>query len=255
MTSAVVTKRREDAPPGFFAFEAAGLRWLGEATATGGAPVVEVLDVGERSISLARLTEVTPTSAAAEAFGRALATTHAAGAPAFGAPPAGWTGDGWIGRQVAAMGAHDRWGESFAQLRLLPYARAARAVGTLSDAGLAGVERVCERLSAGEFDDGRPPERIHGDLWAGNLLFTPDGGVLIDPSAHGGSGQTDLAMLALFGAPQLGRIEAAYAEMARLPDDWRERTGLHQLHPVLVHAVSHGPSYGRHAEALAARYA
>ena len=49
------------------------------------------------------------------------------------------------------------------------------------------------------FDDGSAPARLHGDLWAGNLLWTADGGVLIDPAAHGGHRETDLAMLALFG--------------------------------------------------------
>ena len=32
-------------------------------------------------------------------------------------------------------------------------------------------------------------------------MWTPDGVVLIDPAAHGGHRETDLAMLALFGCP------------------------------------------------------
>jgi fructosamine-3-kinase len=31
--------------------------------------------------------------------------------------------------------------------------------------------------------------------------------------------------------------------------------GLHQLHPLLVHAVTHGAGYGAEAETVAARYA
>ena len=54
-------------------------------------------------------------------------------------------------------------------------------------------------------------------------------------------------MLALFGTQHLDRVEAAYAEAARLPAGWPERIGLHQLHPLLVHAVTHGPSYGHEA--------
>ena len=98
-----------------------------------------------------------------------------------------------------------------------------------------------------DFDDDRPPARIHGDLWAGNLIWTADGAVLIDPAAHGGHGLTDLAMLALFGAPGLVAILGAYAEAADLPDGWRDLIGLHQLHPLLVHAVTHGPRYGAEA--------
>ena len=33
------------------------------------------------------------------------------------------------------------------------------------------------------------------------MMWTPDGVVLIDPAAHGGHRETDLAMLALFGCP------------------------------------------------------
>jgi len=257
-------KRRADAPPDFFAWEAAGLGWLAEAEPAGGVTVVGVRDVGERHIALDRIEPAHPTAAAAEALGRALAITHAAGADAFGAGPPGWRGDGFIGRQGLPMKQFRRWGEFYATTRLLPYATAAERHGTLSPAGARLVDRVCERLVAGEFDDGRPPARIHGDLWGGNVLYTraEQGGpearraaVLIDPAAHGGHGQTDLAMLDLFGTPYLERVRAAYAEAAELPAAWRELTGLHQLHPLLVHAVSHGSSYGQEAVAIARRYA
>ncbi len=152
---------------------------------------------------LQRLQSARPTPAAAEAFGRALWHTHAAGAAAFGQPPDGWTGDGYIGQQRMTMEPAPTWGRFFAEQRILPYARQARDRGNLSAAGAAAVDRVSDRLAAGEFDDDAPPARIHGDLWAGNVIFTPDGVVLIDPAAHGGHGLTDLAMLHLFGAPHL----------------------------------------------------
>jgi fructosamine-3-kinase len=138
---------------------------------------------------------------------------------------------------------------------MLAYARPARDQGTLSPRGAGLVDRVAERLRAGEFDDGRTPARIHGDLWSGNVIFTEVGVVLIDPAAHGGHGLTDLAMLHLFGAPHLETITAAYAEAAHLDRDWPDLVGLHQLHPLLVHAVSHGAGYGAEAERIAARYA
>ena len=81
---------------------------------------------------------------------------------------------------------------------------------------------MADRLRAGDFDDDRPPARIHGDLWSGNVVFTADGVVMIDPAAHGGHGLTDLAMLHVFGVPGLDRISAAYAEEARLEPGWRD---------------------------------
>lgn len=207
------------------------------------------------SIVLARVEATQPSTTAAEDFGRSLAATHGSGAAAFGAGPPGWTGDGFIGRQVLALEPQPTWGSFYASTRLMPYAEAAHQIGNLSDSALTAVHRVCTRLQAGEFDDDRPAARIHGDLWGGNVIYADTGVVLIDPAAHGGHGQTDLAMLSLFGLPLLDRVEAAYAEAAGLPADWRDRTDLHQLHPLLVHAVTHGPSYGAEAARAAARYA
>ena len=60
-------------------------------------------------------------------------------------------------------------------------------------------------------------------------------------------------MLALFGLPQLDRVIAAYHEAWPLADGWRERVPLHQLHPLLVHAVLFGGGYGARAVAAARR--
>ncbi len=187
-------KHWPEAPADFFAVEAAGLRWLAAAAA---AAVVDVLETDRTSITVTRLDPVPPSSAAAVEFGTALARTHGAGAAAFGEPPAGWTGDGYIGRQRLTLRPEPRWGPFYAGQRMLPYARAARELGHLTPQQLTPIERLAERIAAGDFDDDRPPARIHGDLWSGNLLSTDRGLVLIDPAAHGGHGLTDLAMLTL----------------------------------------------------------
>ena len=251
--TASFTKRSADHEPDFYAVEAAGLRWLA-AAGPGAARVAQVLAVDDHSIVLERLEPVRPDRAAAEAFGRALAATHAAGAAAFGQPPDGWDGPGYIGQQPMTMQPDDAWGRFYAEQRMLPFARRARDLGHLSAAAYARVERVAERLVGGEFDDDRAVARIHGDLWSGNVPFTADGVVLIDPAAHGGHGLTDLAMLHVFGAPHLDAITGGYAAAADLPDGWPDLVGLHQLHPLLVHAVSHGPAYGLEAGRVAERY-
>ena len=61
-------------------------------------------------------------------------------------------------------------------------------------------------------------------------------------------------MLGLFGLPHLADVVAAYHEAAPLAAGWRERTGLHQLHPLLVHAILFGGSYGSRAGQVAGRY-
>ena len=48
---------------------------------------------------------------------------------------------------------------------------------------------------------------------------------------------------------------AAYADAsAHLPSGWRDLVPLHQLHPLLVHAVLFGGGYGDRAVAAASRY-
>ncbi len=251
-------KRRPDAPDLFFEAEAAGLRWLGEVEADGGARIVDVIDVRPGVIELERIHGARPTPEAAHAFGAALAITHLAGADAFGAPPQDWRGPLYIGRRRLPVAHETSWGRFYARDRILPYLPIAVEAGAVSADRLPDIESAVERIESGELDDDEPPARIHGDLWNGNLLWDAAGGILIDPAAHGGHRVTDLAMLALFGCPYFDEIVAGYDAAAwdrakPLPWFWRDRIPLHQLHPLAVHAASYGPSYGRalHEAALA----
>ena len=186
-------------------------------------------------------------------FGADLARTHAAGAESWGSPPPGWPeAHGWIGTQRMPLLPAERWGQMYAEQRLLPFIEAAAKQFSAKDR--ATLDAVCERLRSGEFDDVDAPARIHGDLWSGNAVPTANGITLIDPAAHGGHPVTDLAMLDLFGYPELETVFCAYeAESGTLPTGWRDLIGLHQLHPLLVHTVTHSPAYGREAVDIAAR--
>jgi fructosamine-3-kinase len=235
------------APPSFLSCEADGLRWLGAASAGGGVPVPRVVDDAGGSLVLEWIEPAGPTAAAAERFGRELAATHRAGAPRFGAAV-----DGWIGPLALPNGGPappTDWPSFYATDRIEPYLRAAADRGGISGVDAEAVRRLMARIGevAGAAG-GEPPARIHGDLWSGNLVWAAGGRVyLVDPAAHGGHRETDLAMLALFGAPHLDIIRAAYDEAWPLADGWRRRVALHQLHPLLVHAVLFGGSYGARA--------
>lgn len=242
-------------PDGYADWEAAGLRWLGQAASTGGAATVEVIEVTPTALVLESLTSIAPTREDAKHFGQELAATHLHGAPAFGAPPPGWIGTGWLGpaQDVLSMPVDPSptWGAFYAQQRILHTLALGRQRGLWSGTDGAVFEAAADRIQSGVFDDGTPPARLHGDLWSGNLMWTERGCVLIDPAAHGGHPETDLAMLALFGAPHLETIVSAYLDVNPLSPDWRSRIGLHQLHPVMMHAVLFGGGYLRQAYQLA----
>ncbi len=254
---ATFRKASRDAPSGYFEWEAAGLRWLAAAEKDGGAAVVPVLEVGEHHLDLRRLTQAAPTAGAARAFGAGLARTHAAGAEAYGAGPPGWGGDGFFGPLEEPLpmllGRWDSWGTFFGEARVAPLVRAARDAGLYDGHAARTFDRVVERLTAGTFDTDDRPARLHGDLWSGNVMWTAEGAVLIDPAAHGGHRETDLALLALFGAPHLDEVRRGYEGVQPLADGWPERVGLHQLHCLLVHALVFGGGYVRQALAAAQR--
>ena len=248
-------KRSAAAPPGYFAWEASGLRWLRDA---GGAAVVEVLDIAPDHLDLEHLRVALPSHERAELLGRGLAVTHRAGAPAFGSGPPGWRGNGWLGPLdeplPLPLGGWPTWGAFLATARIAPLVRRGRDRAVLSRADTAVLDRFTATVDDGRYDTGEAPARLHGDLWSGNVLWTADGAVLIDPAAHGGHREADLAMLALFGCPHLDRLLAAYDEAAPLADGWRDRVLLHQVHPLLLHAVLFGGSYVRQCVAAAATF-
>lgn len=246
----VFAKTAPASMPGAIEAEAASLAWLAEP---GTVAVPAVLGHSDRWLVTEHVEAAVPTAAAAEELGRGLARLHAAGAPAFGAAPPGGPADAWIGLAPMRNETAADWPTFYAEHRVEPYLRRAVDSGALSAADGAVVSQVCADLDrlAGPVE---PPARLHGDLWSGNVHWGADRAWLIDPAAHGGHRETDLAMLHLFGCPHLDRIVAAYQEVHPLADGWRDRIALHQLFPLLVHAVLFGGGYGAQA-ARAARAA
>ena len=229
--------RRKHQSPRATAAEAAGLRWL---RVDGGPPVPFVHGAAGGELVIEEIPHGEPDLQAAVTFGRRLAALHLAGAPAFGTPPPGGPREATIGTATMVNEPAPEWPSWFASQRIEPYAR---------EAGI-DVSEVCAHIDelAGPPE---PPARLHGDLWSGNVLWGADGQVwLIDPAAHGGHRESDLAMLQLFGCPFLDHVLGAYREVAPLADGWQARVPLHQLFPLLVHAVLFGGGY--RAQALSA---
>lgn len=247
----VFAKTLPGAPEGFFRAEATGLRLL---RSTGTVPVPDVLAVAEDMIVLDWLEPTEPTSEQAEQLGRELAALHLAPAPHYGTAHPAWIGSLPLPSPAAGhpVTSPEDWPDFHVGYRLLPYLQQATDNGAICGRDAAVVEEVCARF--GELAGPPPPPSvIHGDLWSGNVHWSPHGrAYLLDPAAQGGHPEADLAMLALFGCPRLDRILSAYAEVSPLPGR-AGRAPLHQLHPLLVHAVLFGGGYGARAGDAARR--
>ena len=237
----VFAKTHASPPAGFFTTEAAGLRWLREA---GAVAVPEVLAVSDGGDGPPRLVlewldvRSAPRGVDTEArLGRELAGLHLAGAPSFGREDRRTTGSRGLPNEPCAT-----WAEFYATQRLLPLARLAADGDALPPDVVADLERLAGRLDALGVPI-EPAARLHGDLWAGNRLIGADGrSWLIDPAAHGGHREFELAMMALFGG--FGEeCFAAYDEAHPLAEGWRDRVPLHQVAPLVVHAIKFGGGY------------
>lgn len=244
----VFAKTHRRPPPGFFVTEATGLAWLAESSTV---PVPEVLAASGDEPALLVLSWIERGRAKAGTdaeLGRQLAALHRSGAPCYGRADRRTTGSRALPNQPTAT-----WAEFFAANRLLPLARLARDGAALPASSIAGLEVLAGRLDRfGGADE--PPARLHGDLWAGNRMVDPAGrSWLIDPAAHGGHREFDLAMMRLFGGFEPSCF-AAYAEAFPLTDGWEERIALHQIAPLVVHAIKFGGGYVPAAGAAIDRY-
>ncbi|GAA1146255.1 fructosamine kinase family protein [Nesterenkonia lutea] len=255
--------------------EAAGLSWLSQAAAAGGARVVPVLSASRGCrpgsgvehepgrLVLEEMAAAAPDLQAGLDFGRALARTHgwlaATGSGlGFGSLPPEHPAQtpAYFGpaEDPLAMGTgvHSSWGAFMAQDRLDPVLQPLHEEIPAAEAQLLDTAR--ERIASGDLDDAEPASLIHGDLWSGNVLWSPRAqpmtpeqspvqAVLIDPSAHAGHRETDIALLHLFGLPQLDAVLEGYQQVSPLRAGWQDRIGLHQFFCLTVHWRLFGAGY------------
>lgn len=233
----VFAKTHPSPPTGFFSREAFDLRWLGDAKAL---PVAQVLAVSDDPPAFLALAWIEPGAGrpSTEAdFGSGLTRLHQAGAECFGRTDGRTTGSLALPNEPAAT-----WTEFYSDRRLLPLARIAADRNSLPSETIGRLESVAARLD----ELGGPvelPARLHGDLWAGNRLIDVDGDSwLIDPAGHGGHREFDLAMMRVFGGFDAAAFDS-YDDVFPLADGWQQRIPLHQLAPLVVHAIKFGGAY------------
>ena len=243
----VFAKTHASAPANHFSTEAAGLGWIRGVPDIGVPGVLAVSD-DPPFLVLEWIEEGGAVTNTEILLGRGLALLHLSGAPSFGREDRGSTGSRGMPNEPCAT-----WAEFYATQRLLPLARLAKDGEALGDRAIRDLDQVARRLPelGGEPE---PPARLHGDLWAGNRLVGTDGhNWLIDPAAHGSHREFDLGMMQLFGGFG-SECFAAYERVFPLGEGWHDRVALHQLAPLVVHAIKFGGGYPAAVDAALARY-
>jgi fructosamine-3-kinase len=233
-------KTHRKPPPNFFGTEAAGLRWLAE-TGTVSVPHVRAVSDDPPYLALQWIdfsgSAHASTGTTESQFGQALAALHRCSRAQFGRPDCRTTGSLALSNEPC-----DSWSEFYATRRLLPLAEIAQQRNALPQKTIHAVESLAQRLDQLDIPI-ESPTLLHGDLWAGNRLVDAQGhSWVIDPAAHHGHREFDLAMMQLFGGFDADCF-AAYHEAFPLHAGWQQRVALHQLAPLIVHAVKFGGSY------------
>lgn len=254
MNNAVYKKSRLYAPERFFECEGKGLKWLSEAHKYGGPRVAEVFDWGNGYLNIERIDTHSATPLAAFEFGAALAHMHDYGAKYFGEAPADYDGKCYFGPLSDPVemptGTWSNVIDYLADGRLRPMVELGIARGELTKGDLDLTNEVIDALPdlLGKAAEDKPA-RVHGDLWSGNVLWTKssDGehteAVLIDPAAHGGHREEDLAMLHLFGISYFKQILDGYQSVHPLKAGFEQRMIIWQLYPIAGHCVFFGGGY------------
>ena len=180
-------------------------------------------------------------------FGQQLSSLHTHTSDTFGLDH-----DNYIGSLPQRNNACSSWAEFYAVHRLLFLIRVAYDQRKCDSSDTRMMERLCNKLEA-LF----PPEKpalLHGDLWSGNSLCGTKGQpVIYDPAVYYGHREMDIGMSLLFGGFDQS-FYSHYNESWPMEKNWRNRTDLTQLYPLLVHLVLFGGHYYQSVKDVLRKY-
>jgi len=234
--------------PGMFEAEAKGLKLLKN---TGEIFIPEVISsflVDKYSFLLLEfVNQVDKIKNFWEDFGISLARLHKHSSDYFGLDH-----DNYIGSLPQNNQKHSDWISFFIEERLEKQIRLARDAGKISANSVNRFEHLFKVLP--EIFPEESPALLHGDLWNGNFMVSPQGKACIfDPAVYFGHREMDLAMSKLFGGFSPVFYEA-YQQQYPLEKGWQNRLDICNLYPLMVHVNLFGESYINSVESILRKF-
>ncbi len=237
-------KTNRSAPPDMFVREVEGLHAL---SVVDGPTVPHPCLHGRDFLLMEDLSPASRRGGYWTEFGRQLAALHNHTSPQFG-----FAHDNYIGSTTQPNLWTDDGYEFFAEHRLLFQARLAHRRGLISRSDFQQVERLSARLP--KLVPGQSASLSHGDLWSGNAMIDSGGGpAIIDPAAHYGWPEAELAMTTLFGSFP-GTFYRAYEEIHPLEPGYQSRFPIYNLYHLLNHVNIFGRGYLGQVQSILRRY-
>ncbi len=221
-----------------------------EALRATGAPVPRVLSVLEEEGNAAlvmEFLEAAKASRSEDSLASALAGLYRMQQVSWG-----WPGSNFIGSLPQPNQVRSAFEVHWWHDRIQPQLDRAVLHGLLPSSLSARLEKMIHARSSQWQLGAARPRLVHGDLWSGNVFFSTQGPMLIDPAVAWGHPEQDLAMLELFGSPLSARMLDQVALDIGLSPGRAERRSFFQLYPLLVHVNIFGSGYkAQFEEALA----
>lgn len=231
--SSIFLKENYAAPADMFRSEKIGLESL---AARGTIKVPAVIHVEDDFLLIEDLGEGLVSTSFWIDLGEGLAELHAETAEHFG-----FHIDNYCGLTVQKNPLSDDGHEFFADNRILVLASSAFDRNLIEIQDLKALETISAKLAS--WIPQQNPVLIHGDLWSGNIHCCESGDpALIDPAAHWGWAEAELAMTDLFGGFSKVFYES-YESNSKIQRDWHERSPLYNLYHLLNHLLLFGTAY------------
>ncbi len=149
--------------------------------------------------------------------------------------------DNYIGLLPQINTRRNNWVPFYRENRLRPQLELAYEKGYFTSSEVKTWDHLFTNLP--QFMPIERPSLLHGDLWSGNIISTPEGILLIDPCPYYGHREMDFGMMELFSGFPIRQHLAAYEEVYPLTEGLFERIELYQLYYLLVHLNLFGTAY------------